>query len=168
MDSNKNLDKLIKEYLNGNDEAFDAIYYATQKSVYLSIRLIIKDSFDIEDLMQDTYLKALENLSKYKLGTNFNAWISKIARNNAINFYNKNKRVVYSEDLDLLPSEDNKDNMLDYYLSFLAGLEKDIVIYKVILDMSYKEISQVIDKPISTIHDIYKRAIKRIKDEVQV
>lgn len=167
MNSSRDLDKLIKEYLSGNDDAFDLIYYATQKSVYLSIKLIIKNNDDVEDLMQDTYIKALANISKYQFGTNFSAWISRIARNNAINFYNKNKRVVLMEEIDV-PDEDEKSDMLNYYLSFLDGLEKDIVIYKIILDMSYKEISGIIDKPISTIHDIYKRAIKRIKDEVHL
>lgn len=164
MDSKK-LDNLIVQFMNGNDLAFDEIYYETKKSVYLSIKLIVNRSEDVEDLMQDTYLKALEKLDTYKLGTNFNAWISKIARNMAINFYNKAKRIVYDEEV--VYSEASHESKLDYYLSFLDGLERDIVIYKIILNMSYKEISNIIDKPISTIHDIYKRAIKRIKNEVK-
>ena len=164
MDS-KYLDNLIVQFMEGNDQAFEDIYNETKKSVYLSIQLIIKKSEDIEDLMQDTYIKALEKLSTYKIGTNFNAWISRIARNNAINFYNKSKRIVFDEEI--VDEASSTDSKLNYYLSFLDGLEKDIVIYKIILNMSYKEISSIIDKPISTIHDIYKRAIKRIKKEVK-
>ena len=120
---------------------------------------------DIEDLMQDTYIKALDKLDTYKIGTNFNAWISQIARNLAINHYNKMKRVILTDEL--IDTNDESSPKLSYYLSFLDSLERDVVIYKIILNMSYKDISKIIDKPISTIHDIYKRSIKRIKKEVQ-
>lgn len=161
----KQLDELIVEYKKGNEDAFDLIYFETKKSVYLSIRLIISRKEDVEDLMQDTYIKALENLDNYKLGTNFKAWISRIARNNAINYYNKNKRIVLVEDI--IPDNEISSPKLNHYLSFLDGEERDVIIYKLILQMSFKEISKIIDKPISTTHYIYKKSISKIRKEVQ-
>ena len=139
---NRKLDSCIIDYLKGNDESFDIIYQETKKSVYLSIRLIIYRKEDIEDLMQDTYIKALDKLDTYKIGTNFNAWISQIARNLAINHYNKMKRVILTDEL--IDTNDESSPKLSYYLSFLDGLERDVVIYKIILNMSYKDISKII------------------------
>src|SRR5690554_7462645 len=83
--TNKELDKCIIDFLDGDESSFDLIYHETKKSVYLSIYTIIKNQDTIEDLMQDTYMKAINALNYYKIGTNFKAWISRIARNNALN-----------------------------------------------------------------------------------
>ena len=95
---NSELDKYIVKFKNGDDEAFNTIYDETKKIVYLSIYSIIKSKDVIEDLMQDTYLKAIRALEYYVLGTNFKAWISKIAHNLAINEYNKNKNIDSLDD----------------------------------------------------------------------
>lgn len=160
------LDRLVLEFIKGNSDAFDTIYYETQKSVYLSIRLIISNKDVIEDLMQDTYMKALDNLESYKIGTNFNAWISKIARNTAINYYNKNKRVDVLDSSDNVFQIEDSSPKLKYYLDFLEGQEKDVVIYHIILNMGFKEIANIINVPQSTAFYIYKSAIKKIRSNI--
>lgn len=160
------LDRLVLEFIKGNSDAFDTIYYETQKSVYLSIRLIISNKDIIEDLMQDTYMKALDNLESYKIGTNFNAWISKIARNTAINYYNKNKRVDVLDSSDNVFQIEDSSPKLKYYLDFLEGQEKDVVIYHIILNMGFKEIANIINVPQSTAFYIYKSAIKKIRSNI--
>lgn len=160
------LDRYVIKYINGDSEAFDTIYYETQKSVYLSIRLIISSKVVIEDLMQDTYMKALEKITTYKIGTNFVAWISVIARNIAINYYNKNKRVDVMDASDNVFQIEDSSPKLKYYLSFLEGEEKDVVIYHIILNMGFKEIGKILEIPQSTAFYIYKNAIKKIRSNI--
>jgi len=131
--------------------------------VYLSIRTYLKDQQIIEDLMQDTYVRAIQNITKYKLGTNFKAWISCIARNIAINYYNKEKKVELVEIDNPVLSVENNDSKLDYYLSFLEGVERDIVIYHIVLDMKFKDIAKIVELPQSTVFAKYKTAIEHIK-----
>lgn len=158
------LDDLIEKYINGDSSVFENIYYETQKSVYLSIRMIITNQYVIEDLMQDTYMTALDNLDKYNLGTNFKAWISRIARNKAINHYNKEKRLeVFDIDNPVFQEED-KQSKLSLYLSYLDGIEREIVIYHLVLSLKYKEISKIMNIPLSSVHYLYKKGIKKIKE----
>lgn len=161
--TSKELDVLVRKYLKGDSFAFDDIYNETQTSVYLSIRTYLKDQQIIEDLMQDTYVRAIQNISKYKLGTNFKAWISCIARNIAINYYNKEKKVELVEIDNPVLSVENSDSKLDYYLSFLEGVERDIVIYHIVLDMKFKDIAKIVELPQSTVFAKYKNAIEHIK-----
>ena len=72
---NKELDVYVKSFKQGNDEAFDVIYDETKKLIYLSIHPIINSNSLTEDLMQETYMKAIKSLESYKIGTNFKAWI---------------------------------------------------------------------------------------------
>ena len=161
--TSKELDVLVRKYLKGDSQAFDDIYYETQTSVYLSIKTYIKDGQVIEDLMQDTYVRAIQNITKYKLGTNFKAWISCIARNIAINYYNKEKKVELVEIDNPVLSVEDSDSKLDYYLSFLEGVERDIVIYHIVLDMKFKDIATIVELPQSTVFAKYKAAIDKIK-----
>ena len=162
---NKDLDIHIQRYLDGDSYEFDYIYEETKKYVYLSIYTYIKNQMIIEDLMQDTYMKALENLESYKIGTNFYAWISIIARNLAINCYNKNKREDIVEE-NIATENPNNDSLITYSLSILTGLEKDIFIYHIVLNMKFNDISKIVNKPLATVYSIYKKAIKNIKKKL--
>ena len=164
--SKKDFDNKIKEFLSGDDQAFDFIYEETKKSVYYSIYTIIKSPQIIEDLMQDTYLQAIKNLDKYALGTNFNAWISKIARNRAIDEYNARKKVEYVEEI-YVEDEDKKGGLVDMAYEILdregSKHEKEVFTYRIVLDMKYREIAEILNIPKSTVYDIYAMAIKRIE-----
>ena len=169
---NSELDKYIVKFKNGDDESFNTIYDETKKIVYLSIYSIIKSKDVIEDLMQDTYLKAIRALEYYVLGTNFKAWISKIAHNLAINEYNKNKNIDSLDD-EMAPEviDERVDNsLLDSALRILEeekkGEMKEIFVYRIIFNMKFKDIANILELPKSTVFDIYNRAIKLIKDNI--
>jgi len=169
---NSELDKYIVKFKNGDDEAFNTIYDETKKIVYLSIYSIIKSKDVIEDLMQDTYLKAIRALEYYVLGTNFKAWISKIAHNLAINEYNKNKNIDSLDD-EMAPEviDERVDNsLLDSSLRILEEEKKEemkeIFVYRIIFNMKFKDIANILELPKSTVFDIYNRAIKLIKDNI--
>lgn len=165
----KELDGYVQKYIHGDRSCFDVIYYETQTSVYLSIYLIIKNKDIIEDLMQDTYMKVIESINTYKIGTNFKAWISRVARNMAINEYNRRKRVELLEDGTHYTFNDiisnNCNSKFNDMIKMLDGLEREIVVYHLILNMKFKEIANIIDKPLSSVFSLYKKALKKIKEE---
>lgn len=165
----KELEKLVERYRNGEQELFDEIYYETQKCVYLSISTIIKDKSTIEDLMQDVYIKAINNLGSYKAGTNFSAWISTIARNHAINYYRRKKRETLVDEIDeeyLFTTNDNRDSILNKALSILNDEERDIIMYHIVLNFKFKDIANMLNIPLSTAFFIYKKALGKIKKEL--
>lgn len=165
----KELDIYVARYKNGEKQAFDVIYNETKKPIYLSIYAIIKNPIIIEDLMQDTYIKVINSLEFYKLGTNFLAWVSKIARNLAINYYNHYKKEVLVdvvEQENMFGQTTKKDYLLDDALSILEGYEKEIFIYRIVMNFGLKEISKILDMPISTIHYMYKGTLKKIKKHI--
>lgn len=163
----KELDKLVQRYCEGDKETFDAIFNETKKTVYLSIRAILSDAVAIEDLVQDTYMKALDNLEKYQYGSNFKAWIGKIARNIAINYFNREKKLEHLEIDDPIFNKESNESKLSYYLSLLEGIEREVVIYHLLLDMKFKDIAQMLEVSTSHAFQIYKKALKKIKSEIK-
>lgn len=167
--TNKELDNCIIAFLNGDESSFDLIYYETQKSVYLSIYNIIKERNTIEDLMQDTYMKAIKSLNYYTIGTNFKAWISRIARNNALNYIKRKSRedIIDSDERPDIYGSVSENYFLDFAVRNLNDLEKDIIVYKIILDLKFREIADVMDLPLGTVYWNYRNAIDKIKEEIQ-
>ena len=90
----KSKDKLII------DEVYEEIYNEYYKLVYFVILQIIKNKEETEELVNDTFLKAFNNITKFKEDTSLKSWIVQIAKNTAINQYNKNKKSNTTLDID--------------------------------------------------------------------
>lgn len=166
----RELEHYVSLYKAGSSDAFDIIYQETQKSVYLSIYAIIKDRDTISDLMQDTYMKAINSFEQYKPNTNFNAWISTIAHNLAINYYNKNKKIDLADEVDeeyIFKDTSTSHSIVDQAMDILKDeVEREIFFMHIVLDTKFKDISTNLDIPLSTVFYIYKNALKKIKENL--
>lgn len=169
-----NLDEIIEEFRLCNYNHFNEFYNETKKNVFFTIAAIIKDRDAIDDLMQDTYIKFLENISKYQAKMKINAYLSTIAHNIAINYYNREKKLVHSEEIiDYIPNEEKnkKDNSSIEVLELLKDLDdmsKEIVILHTINDLKFKDISKIVNKPLGTVLWIYNKAIKELRKKAGV
>ena len=79
---------LIKE---GKDSGVDLLYFSMGKIMLSIARGIIKDSFAAEDIVQESFLKIVQNVNKYKTGTNGYSWVCMIVRNTALNALKENR-----------------------------------------------------------------------------
>ena len=86
------LEQSIEKLKAGDHSAFDFIYERTHLSVYYAVLYIVKDKMHAEDLLQETFVKAIRNLHQYEAGTNFAAWLRTIGKSLAYNFLKKNRR----------------------------------------------------------------------------
>ncbi len=160
---------IIKELKKRDYTSFDTFYHLTKNQVFYAIVSIIKDKDLAEDLMQDTYVKFLEKIEQYKDGSNPYAYLSTIARNLAINLYNRRKKEIRSDEIiDSIPYEEPPDNQEDIFkiLDLLEQDEQEIVSLHVINDLKFREISKIIEKPLGTVLWIYNKAIKKLKAKV--
>ena len=167
------LDEIIEELRVCNYSHFDQFYNETKKTVFFSIASIVKDDSIIDDLMQDTYVKFLENISKYQNKTNIKAFISTIAHNIAINYYNREKKLVHDEELfNYIPDEKKESKSYGEIrvmelLNDLDDVAKEIVVQHVINELKFKEIAKIVDKPLGTVLWIYNKAMKDLKRKVE-
>lgn len=164
--NSKKIDVYIKKYLAGEKETFDIIYKESYNYVFLTLRSLVNDNEIIKDLIQDTYMLILDKLDKYTIGTNFYAWVSKLTRNNAINYLKKNSRIIVKDSQDEVFNVPSYDSKFNYYVSYLDQKEKEIIIYKLVLGMNYKTISKIIGISEKSIYYYYKKALKKIKEKV--
>jgi len=165
---NRNLEALVKLLKQGDETAFPKLHNETYRQLFFVVLPIIRDKSLAEDIIQDTYLKFLEKLSEYQAKNVFSYLIT-IAKNLAINEYNRRKKTVKIDDFNEFSYYDHveiKEEMNEAILKALAILErdeKDVFLLHVLENLTHKEIAAIMEKPMGTISWLYAKAIKKMK-----
>lgn len=165
---NRNLEALVKLLKQGDETAFPKLYNETYRQLFFVVLPIIRDKSLAEDILQDTYLKFLEKLNDYQAKNVFSYLIT-IAKNLAINEYNRRKKTVKIDDFYEFSYYEHieiKEEMNEAIIKALAILdrdEKDVFLLHVLENLTHKEIAVIMEKPTGTISWLYAKAIKKMK-----
>lgn len=165
-----NPDDYIDLLADKDDEAFRLVYDHTKNGVFSIIISFVHSRAVTEDLMQDTYIKMIEKIHQYKRNNRFNAWLVQIAKNTAIDYLRKySKEFLYdpqeNEHIhDSLATQPKTYEVLDL-VKVLTNEEKQIVLLHAVSDMKFKDIAQIVNRPIGTVLWIYHKALKTLKKE---
>ena len=125
---------------------------------------LTRDLTDSRDLFQDTVYKALKNKDKFKIGTNFKAWILTLMRNTFINDYRKKKRsrvkTVADDSLEMITNtrsaaaNGGESNMaMQELMAMLDELDPKLSepFWMNYQGMSYQEVADALETPLGTI-----------------
>jgi len=167
MFDNIKLEKSMKRLQNGDASAFDIIYEQTHRMVYYIIYPIVKRHELAEEVMQNVYINVYEKIYQYKSQNSPKAWIAMIARNLAINEYNRNKKEI-NLDIDTMDFIDNKTKEETTPLIDLAhdNLENDefiIVMLCVCEGYKRREVADILGLSTSGVTWKLKKALNKLK-----
>ena len=82
---------IIQEILNGKTEQYEYFLDRYGQQVFVLIDRIVTCQEDAEELTQDVFLKAFQQLSSFKAESSFSTWIYRIATNTALSIVRKRK-----------------------------------------------------------------------------
>lgn len=162
---------LFSQLRGGNQLAFDKLYELTKKQVYFSIYAVIKSHSLSEDIMQDTYVKFLDNLQRIDSHKNIVSYLITIGRNLAIDYLRKNSRIFDLEDYnnfeevigDTGSTIHEEEEVFQLMKEVLNNSEFEIVVLHVIEEMPHRKIAEYLGKPLGTITWAYNNAMKKIR-----
>ena len=143
---------------------------------------LTQDRMEAEDLVQETYVKALKGLASFRPGTNFRAWMYRILRNAFLTSRTGLKAAATvaldSEDAPELPSgvgtpeaillEQSQHQLLQDAMQELPTHFREILLLCEVEEMSYQEISETLSVPIGTVMSRLSRARKALRANLQV
>ena len=148
--------------------------------LYNFARWLTQDTAEAEDLVQETYTKALRGFSSFQLGTNFRAWMYRILRNSFLSSRTGLRTMVAIDgeaDENLLPAEStNPESILieqaDREIVQQAWQTCPYAFAKFcclceVEEMSYQEISETLAIPVGTVMSRLFRARKALRDLVR-
>lgn len=170
MNSEK-LERNIRALQEGDLSAFGAVYDATNRTVYFRILYIVKNRQDAEDILQDTYIRAMRAIGSYAPGTNFVAWLSRIGKNLAINFLEKRKREVPTDfDADSRKygaGEADVPWIFDLAARVLSPEEYEIVMLLQVAGYKRREVAEMLEIPAGTVAWKNSEALKKLRKSLE-
>lgn len=84
---------VVNRVLDGEKELFEILVRRYNQTLYRAVRSYLKSEKDIEDTMQDTYLKAFRKLHQFKNDAAFSTWLVRIGINEALQRIRKRSKV---------------------------------------------------------------------------
>lgn len=175
----------IEEVISGNKDGLHRIYTAYIRLIYAIVYEVLKNKEDAEDITSEFFIKLVRTASSYERGRPHKAWLSTIARNMAIDAVRKRNRAInesaFESDLQNTnsiideamvneasdaSSVENKSILVQDMrkaMETLSDKEREIVQMKLIGDMKFREISEVLLEPMGTVTWVYNQAIKKLR-----
>jgi RNA polymerase sigma-70 factor (ECF subfamily) len=150
-------------------------------SLYNFARWLVHDSNDAEDLVQETYLKAVRNFASFQSGTNFRAWIFRILRNNFLSSCSKLERrmtlpmdseedgpelAVDTETPETILMNRLNSQRVQRAIDDLPVHYRETLLLCEVEEMSYQEIAEILTIPIGTVMSRLARARKAVRESL--
>lgn len=137
---------------------------------------LTRDRTEAEDLVQETYMKALRGFSSFQQGTNFRAWIYRILRNSFLTSKTGLNNAASFDDVDESLPEPSTDETPESVLvaryereSLERALEalpvnfREVILLCDLEEMSYQEIGEALAIPVGTVMSRLYRARKALR-----
>ncbi|MCH5258995.1 MAG: sigma-70 family RNA polymerase sigma factor [Lachnospiraceae bacterium] len=134
--------ELVQKAAKGDRAAFEELYQGTCRSVYFTCLNILKDEQEAQDITQDVYLTAFEQLSTLEDAGKFKPWLYRIAANKSIKRLKKKQPILPGdEQLEDMETEENDNFLPEEYV--LNADKRELVLdiaRKVCTDAQYQSI----------------------------
>lgn len=170
-----NIETHVKNAQNGDIASLALLYESYNKAMLNTCVRIVKDLHSAEDILQDAFIKAFENIHRLRDTKTFGGWLKRIVINEALKQNKKNFLwvEVSEEEERLLQEEPELDWWQDYelkdLLTFIDNLPNGCrLVFNLfaIEDLSHKEIAEKLNISESTSKSQYSRAKRLLRKMV--
>jgi RNA polymerase sigma-70 factor (ECF subfamily) len=163
--------RLIKEALGGHQPAFERLKQKYHDSVYHLIYRMVREKDDVEDLVQEAFIKAFLSLASFNDQYAFSTWLYKIASNNCIDYLRRKKLATFSINKPLesndseytfeVPDstyepdreiiERQKQRLFEEAINSLPPKYRRVIILRHGEEKDYQEIATILKLPLGTV-----------------
>lgn len=168
--TNIEFERNIRLILKGEKIGLQEIYVAYGATIYSVVYQVIKNKENLEDITFEFFIKLWNNTDTYKFGLKHKKWLGTMAYNMAIDFIRKHNKEILtdeiSEKVDVSNSVENnicQKIAFEDCLKYLEETERLIINLKILCDLTFKDISKLLNIPLGTVTWKYQNAIKRLR-----
>ncbi len=175
-------DRLIERVQNGDEEAFNSLYDKYYKTMLYTAFRITNNMEDAKDAVQAAFFQMYRSIGNLKDPKYFRLWMNKIVRGKCIDIFHKNRDVIIdigNEETINEFQEDHRDYIPHEQLNFTADQEilmqllanlpyhyREILIDAYFLQLSMKEMAELLELPLGTVKSRLYAAKKALRKEV--
>lgn len=164
--------ELVQEILAGHKEAFALLAGRYERSVRATAVSIVKKQHAADDIAQEAFVRAWQNLPELRNPTVFGPWLMKITRRCAIDSLKKQPSLKYSDSLDSLAAHerngrlDEKNQYLLEAIQTLPKAERQVVMLRYFGPHTVRELAVILNRSIGTVTKQLSRAHRRLKNRL--
>jgi RNA polymerase sigma-70 factor, ECF subfamily len=174
---------LINRSVAGDTEAFGELVFRYQDRLYNSLVHYLRNESEAEEVLQDSFILSFTRLSSFQGKSSFYTWLYRIAFNTAIS-RRRRKRPQVSLERDIVgsgkeldggaPSPESQLDEQERSTALMAALgrlhedHRSILVLREMDELSYEEISEILDLPVGTVRSRLHRARAQLKDELAI
>ena len=169
---------LVEELKNAStrERAFRFLVSEYKERLYWHIRKIVLDHDDADDVLQNTFIKIYRNINSFKGDSKLFTWMYRIATNESITFINKRakKQMVSSEEIqeqslarlesDVYFEGEEIQLKLQRAIASLPPKQQLVFNMKYFDDLTYEELSEILETSVGGLKSSYHIAVKKITD----
>jgi len=165
---------LVERCRNGERQAFEALIREYERPVFNAAYRILGNPEDAADVAQATFLKVFENLDSYDPNYKFFSWIYRIAVNESINQRKRIDRLqplepeqpAYQPGPDSAVAQDDVQHGIQDGLMALDDDYRTVLVLRHFSDLSYRQISEILEIPEKTVKSRLYSARQLMKDRL--
>ncbi|MFA5752889.1 MAG: sigma-70 family RNA polymerase sigma factor [Bacteroidales bacterium] len=164
--------QIIKKAISGDSEALTILIDKYKDIAYNLALSIVKNREDARDITQESFLKILENINRFRSDSKFSTWLYRIVYNQSIGYIkrvNRTTMVDYSGLVDISEKNDNQEEKIqDLYkaINLLEVTDRNIIMLFYLAEKSIKEIAQITGFSVGNIKVILHRARKKLFEKM--
>lgn len=164
----------------GDIEVFGTLMNRYEEKLLRYGRKFLSEREDIQDIVQDVFLSAYQNIQGFDTTQRFSPWIYRIAHNAFVNALGKKSRSPLRIDFDTFfphpvyddPVESEREQkdmrtMIDRGLDTVSVKYKEILVLHYFEELPYKDIAEILEVPLGTVGIRLKRAKEALKKNLQ-
>ena len=181
--TDKTDEELVNLTLDNQSYFLHIIKRYEEKLLHYILRITNVSHEEAEDVLQDVFIKVYENLHDFDPDLKFSSWVYRLTHNQVISNFRKNKARPQisafdleedvlgklASDLDLVKEVDAQylRKNINSVLGCLESKYREILVLKYLEEKDYREISDIIKKPMGTVASLLNRAKKEFKEEIK-
>lgn len=167
---------LVQRILKGDSTAFQEFYDSHQKALIRACWYFLGNDSEVEDMVQETYIKALKNLEKFRFECSLGTWLNHIAVNLCRDHLEKKKKTMpFSVDFFAAhPSREQNQaypeeavTLLREEIQNLEGRDKELITLREIKGLSYEAIANRLKMPVGSVTSGLFRARQKLIEKVR-
>jgi RNA polymerase sigma factor (sigma-70 family) len=173
-------EQIVALVRDGQKEFFGVLMDRYERKLFSYGRKFLTGQDNIEDVVQEVFIKAYQNLKSFDVSQKFSPWIYRIAHNTFVNALRKKSKSplrffdfdtftahpVYEDTMPAEREQQRLSKVIDRGLDRLSPEYREIIILYYIQNFSYKEIADILHIPIGTVSVRLLRAKKALKKYV--
>lgn len=154
-------------FTRGDQKAVEKVYLEYKNLMYFVIASYVPNKLDVEDILSDSFIKAVEHREEVRNPDSLKAYLAQIAKNEALNFLKQQREVPSSDVIEEMYGEEDRSNKLLSTLEPLLTNKETIVTYlKVGFSYTWEEISEETGISVSTARRLYDSAKEKLRKEL--